>query len=479
VRGRSAASPLVAIATAIILMVATGVAQAASPGPRLWVRLYDGPLHGQDGVAAIAVSPDSGTVFVTGNSQGALTDQDAVTIAYASDGSRLWARRYDGPAHAGDGGVDIGVSPDGATVYMTGLAGGPSSSQILVIAYDATNGARVWGTRVGSQLLFDEVAALAVSPDGSTLFVTGVRRYFDDSDIRTIALDASSGSVLWTRRFEGSSQQPSSPTDVRVSPDGSLVVVTGWFQAAGTDLTSTKGVTLAYDVATGTRRWVQRFDGAVTHGEDRAVGVEIAPDSSAVYVAMTSESAAHGLDILALGYDVSTGSELWRHRYDGPDGLGDEAAAIGLTPDGASAFVTGRSITAIVGSVEVTDYATIAVDTGTGHRKWVRRYDEGIGGHDDPIDLGVAPDGSRVYVTGTSEGLVNGVSSATDFATLAYDASTGTRLGLQRYDGPCGFVDTAVGLAIAPNGSNVYVTGGTGCFDPNTSGDIATIAYPA
>ena len=416
-------------------------------------------------------------MFVTGSSRSELTGQDAVTIAYASDGSTLWSRRYDGPAHGDDGGVDLGLSAQGDTVYIAGSAGGPSSSQILVIAYDATNGARVWATRIGSQLLFDEVAALAVSHDGSRVFVTGVRRYFDDSDIRTIALDASSGSVVWTRRFEGSSQQPSAPTDLRVSPDGSLVVMTGWFQAAGTDPSSTQAVTVAYEAADGSRRWAQRFDGNMPSGQDRASGVEIAPDSSAVYVAMTSESATNDLDYLTFGYDAGTGAELWRHRYNGPDGHADEPGAIAIDAAGTSVFVTGRSLVETVGSVQVFDYATVAIDAGTGHRIWATRYDAGIGGSDEAVDVGVGPGGGKVFVTGTSEGLINGVSSSTDIVTMGLAAASGIELGLRRYNGPCNFVDRAAALAIGPNGSRVYVTGTTNCFDPDTSGDIATIAY--
>jgi hypothetical protein len=464
----------VAIVTAAALTTGIVGASASSPGHLLWARISHGPA-GSDVPSAITVGSDS-TVFVTGASQGELTGVDALTIAYAPDGTVRWTRRYDGPAHLDDGGVDIGVSLDAATVFVTGSAGGPSSSQILAIAYDAADGTRAWTTRIGSQLLFDEAVALAVSPDGTTVFVTGVRRYFDDSDIRTIALDASDGSILWTRLFEGSPQQPSAPTDIQVSPDGSLVVVTGWFQAVGTDIASTKGVTIAYDTS-GTRRWVQRFDGAMAHGSDSAIGSQIAPDSSAVYVAATSESAAHGRDFVVSAHDAGTGAELWRHRYNGPNDLADEASAIGMTTDGASVLVTGRSVAAVFGSVEVADYATLAIDASSGHRVWVRRYDEGIGGSDDPVDLGVSPDGSRVYVTGSSEGLVDGVSTVTDVATLAYDTATGARLGSRRYDGPCGFRDTAVGLAVDPTLPAVYVTGRTEC--PDLSAAIATVAYGA
>jgi DNA-binding beta-propeller fold protein YncE len=478
VRRASAVSALVALGASALLIGSTaGIAWAASPGHRLWAQIYDGPANRPDGPTAIAVSPDSSAVYVTGGSLSNLVGQDAVTIAYDPDGGIMWRARYDGPAHYDDGAADIGVSPDGGTVFVSGTTNGPSSSQILVIAYEAANGGTMWSTRIGSQLLFDEAGSLAVSPDGSVVFVTGVRRYFDDSDIRTIAFDASTGSVLWSRRYEGRFHQTSAPNDLRVSPDGSQVVMVGWFETAGPGLSPTDSVAVAYDAATGLRRWVNRADGDA-HGEDRAFGVEFAPDGSTVYVATESESSTSDLDYLTFAYDAGTGSELWQHRYDGPHSGADQPSAIGVSPDGASVFVTGRSLRFSSGSVDVYDYATLAIDAATGQHIWAKRYDEGIGGTDEPVDLGVTPDGSKVFVTGTSEGLIDGISTATDFATLGYDAATGARLGLQRYDGPCSFLDRATGLALSADGLRVYVTGRTDCPDWSISGDYATVAYP-
>ena len=472
-----APAALVALAIVVLILGTSTWAVAASPGHRLWAQIYDGPAQGRDEPTAIVVNPNSSAVYVTGSRSSNLVGQDAVTVAYAPDGGRLWTSRYDGPSHFDDGAVDIGVSPDGTMVFITGQSAGPSSSQILVVAYKAANGGRAWSTRIGSQLLFDEVRALAVSPDGSVVFVTGVRRYFDDTDIRTIALDASTGTVLWSRRYEGTFHQSSAATDLKVSPDGSLVVMVGWVETGGPGFGSHDSVAVAYNAATGSRRWVDRFD-AKANSEDAGFGVEIAADGTAVYVAAVSASLTNGLDYLILAYDAATGSKLWRHRFDGPAGRDDVPTAIDVSPDGTSVFVTGRTLWTSSGSVAVYDYATLAIDAASGHRVWVKRYDAGIGGSDEAVDLGVSPDGSTVYVAGTSEGVINGVSSATDFATVGYDAATGTRLGLQRYNGPCNFLDRAIGLALSPDGSQVYVAGRTDCLDPDTSGDFATVAYP-
>ena len=83
---------------------------------------------------------------------------------------------------------------------------------------------------------------------------------------------------------------------------------------------------------------------------------------------------------------------------------------------------------------------------------WVARYD---GPSDSPSfdtarSIAVSPDGSKVFVTGYSYG------DGDDYATLAYDASTGTKLWLSRYNGP-GY--GASSLAVSPDGARVFVTG--------------------
>lgn len=65
------------------------------------------------------------------------------------------------------------------------------------------------------------------------------------------------------------------------------------------------------------------------------------------------------------------------------------------------------------------DYATVAYDAVTGAELWVARFDGPASGDDRATALGVSPDGSTVYVAGTSEG--DGTSY--DIATVAYDAA--------------------------------------------------------
>src|SRR5262245_15558994 len=59
------------------------VAYNATAGTQLWVSRYSDPFNGNDEANAVAVSPTSGTVFVTGGSEGSDGAPDYATVAYS------------------------------------------------------------------------------------------------------------------------------------------------------------------------------------------------------------------------------------------------------------------------------------------------------------------------------------------------------------------------------------------------------------
>src|SRR5439155_201224 len=137
----------------------------------------------------------------------------------------------------------------------------------------------------------------------------------------------------------------------------------------------------------------------------------------------------------------STGGLLWVRRYNGPANGDDAALALGVSPGGSKVFVTGYS----TGSTSSYDYATVAYNASTGARLWVKRYNGPANGADAAFALGVSPDGSKVFVTGYS----NGSTSSFDYATVAHDASTGVLLWVRRYKGPGNDYDTAYALGVS------------------------------
>jgi hypothetical protein len=117
-------------------------------------------------------------------------------------------------------------------------------------------------------------------------------------------------------------------------------------------------------------------------------------------------------DYATVAYNASTGGQLWAERYNGPGNGNDQPHSFGVSPNGPQVFVTGVS----VGSTSDSDYATLAYDSSTGAREWLRRYNGPGNGVDEAWSLSVNPSGSTVYVTGESIGLTSGY----DYATLAY-----------------------------------------------------------
>ena len=78
----------------------------------------------------------------------------------------------------------------------------------------------------------------------------------------------------------------------------------------------------------------------------------------------------------------------------------------------------------------------------------------------------------RVYVTGETD---NGPTGGYNYGTISYEASTGRQLWIRRYDGPGRDNDIGLAVAISPDGSKVFVAGGSigSTFDY----DFATVAY--
>jgi WD40 repeat protein len=184
------------------------------------------------------VSPDGSDVFVTGGSWGTASDTDYATVAYdASTGARLWARRYNGTRNDFDLARSLSVSPDGTTVFVTGGSDESDGLFYTTIAYDATTGARDWIAHYKG--LINQAQALAVSPDGNTVFVTGASYGYLSStgyDYATIAYDAATGTRLWVRRFDGPASDDDEASSIAVSPGGGSVFVAGESTGIGTGL---------------------------------------------------------------------------------------------------------------------------------------------------------------------------------------------------------------------------------------------------
>jgi hypothetical protein len=195
----------------------------------------------------------------------------------------------------------------------------------------------------------------------------------------------------------------------------------------------------------------------------------MSPDGSTVFVSGYSHRRSTSYDFATVAYGIDTGAEGWAKRYTDLNSW-DEARSIGVAPDGSTVFVTGMSSSSDAGF----DYATVAYDASTGARRWSKLYNGPGNANDRPNALAVSPDGSSIIVTGHAYSSTTG----DDYATISYDASTGARRWVRRYVGAASTSsDEARDVGVSLDGSTVIVTGYS--YGSTTSNDVATVAYEA
>ena len=429
----------------------------AGSGARVWVERYNGPNNGDDSASALGVSPDGKTLYVTGHSEGVGSGQDYATVAYrTATGVRRWVARYNGPANGDDSANALAASPDGKQVYVTGT----SSGEYATVAYNTATGIQLWVARHHGPANAGSIAiAVAVSPDSSKVFVTGTTQNGDsscgDKSYDTIAYSAATGVQLW----ESNVCNFSSAGALAVSPDGKRVYVTGQFDNE-CGVCSLYG-TFAFNAATGHMIW-QRFYGSQGSQAGSGTAIGVSPHGARVYVSGSITRTAGGTDFGTLAYS-SSGRKLWVRRFRTPGPLvQDLARSLAVSP-GGTVVVTGYSPRIPSGS----DYTTIAYSPA-GRQLWAKRY-IGSGKGVNVATSVAAPGNGKVYITGASTGAASG----SDYATIAYNIFTGARLWVRRYNGPANGNDQATSLAA--RGGRIFVTGGS---QGSTSGlDYATIAY--
>jgi WD40 repeat protein len=406
-------------------------------------------------------------------------------VEEAEAGNQVWISRWAGLGDRRDRSVAVAVSPDGSRVFVTGatfiqegdpFGSDPILSDFVTVAYDRVTGSQIWAATYSGGT-YDVPSDISLSPDGRRVFVTGHSAGITSRDYATLAYDAETGAQLWASRYDAAGISRDVATSVAVSPDGTTVFVTGQTtldSVADIPVVAPAYATVAYDASSGMQRWASQYRGleSTQGSQGAASSVAISPDGGRVFVTGGIEAGPDGyLDIVTVAYDSGTGLQQWVSRYDGPADAVDAALDLVVAPDGGRVFVTGYSY----GADNTYDSATVAYDAVTGAEAWVARLRSGEVVDEFSQSLAVSPDGTRIFVTGHSDPIFD---SGADFMTAAYDTDSGSEVWKRFYDGPARGIDFASSVAVAPDGATVIVTGSSLAAGFSTS-DFATVAYDA
>jgi DNA-binding beta-propeller fold protein YncE len=434
-------------------------AALAAPGDRIWRAAFSGGPRSGAG-RAVAVSPDGSRVFVTGEIQGGRTYG---TLAYdASTGALLWQARWNIVRRGSAYPSDVAVAPAGDRVFVTGTVSAGSGSDFGTVAYDAATGDLVWSrTYDGPAGGTDSAESLAVAPDGGTVYVAGYSASTPPPEITaatTVAYDSATGAQEWVSR-----QSPGSFSNdffsIAVSPDGTRLYATG----SRGRFRVNHLMTDALDAATGDVVWSNSY--GVPHGESNGYVIGVTPDGGSVLVGGANTVAGH-YDMLTIAYDSETGQRRWHRTHD--EGGDDVIRDLAVSPAGDTVAITGS-----VDRHFARDIRTIVYDVHSGATRWARHYDDPARYLDDGYGVAWSPDGRAVYVTGSAENM-----QGSRYVTIAYEAANGDTRWLHRQADHQSFpFGQANAIAVAPDGSAVYVTGFR--YKSQVHADILTIAYEA
>ena len=447
----------------------------SATGAVLWEATYDAPVAGwnNDRPTGIEVTPDGMGVLISATSSSGNSTTDYATVGYnVFTGAELWSARYDGPGQTTDETVGVVVTDDGSRAVVTGRSWGLNTlADLTTIAYDPTNGMQLWLSRYDEPISGkDEARDIAVSPDGSRLF-TANSLSGNGSWSETVAYDAATGSVLWSERFKAGNTSSEGGEVVQVSPDGNRVFV-------GIQNKNEFEIR-AYAAQDGYLLWSSTQAGYYNFPE-RGHEFATSLDGSRLFVGYSRSDQAGfaGRNYATLALDSYTGAELWDVDFDGNQDE-DTPFGLALSPDGQTVVVTGESRLQVFGGL---DAVTVAYDALTGDARWVARYDDGLGTgsmlNERGSDIAFSPDGQRLYVAGRSAfapGLIERV------LVIAYDVATGAELwDAQPQYGTPGGPSSARFIRVAPDGSRVYIGGEADyAATGNIQGDVFVAALDA
>ncbi len=226
------------------------------------------------------------------------------------------------------------VSPDGKHVYAAGRA----DHSIAIFTRDENSGELSYEGRVRNQSGgvsgLKYVSDIAVSPDGAQVYAVG----YGDNSLAIFDRNSSTGTLTFVEHKKRGTMDGAlliaglkRPRALSVSPDGSSIYVTGYSDHSLAHFTVAAG-SVAYEGV------YKHGLGGVTRMR-QPIGLDVSEDGAQVYVASTRDDALVQFDRSA-GDGSLTFVTAYRDGVDGNDGL-DKASDVSVSPDGKNVYATG------------------------------------------------------------------------------------------------------------------------------------------
>jgi hypothetical protein len=285
-------------------------------GDMLWADQFG--THLNDWANGIAADHD-GNVYVVGQTEGSLAGSrgglDSFIRKYDTNGVLQWTRQYGAPANANDYATSVAVSPDGSAVYVVGTYSGPAAANQtsgFLIKYDS-DGVLFWNRNLAAPHNSVHVTGVAVGPLGHVYVVgyatslPGVCCHVGGEDAFMAKYD-NNGNLEWNGQFGTSGHDHA--YGVAVDLSGNPIVVGA---TLGPDQSRWGGGKAYWFVSV----WKFQHDGvglySTTFGSgvgDQAYAISVNPFNE-IFVAGVTQG---GLDGVSAG-----GSDVFVRSYTGSD----------------------------------------------------------------------------------------------------------------------------------------------------------------
>jgi len=414
------------------------------------------PAYGAFSVAAqetvptgIFFKPDGTKMYVIGTTGDDVNEYDLSTAWDVS--SATYLQNFSVAAQEANP-SGIFFKPDGTKMYVIGTTGDAVFSYTLSTAWDVSSATYLQNFSVSAQE--ETPQGIFFKPDGTKMYVLGnIGDDVNEYDLST-AWDVTSASYL--QNFSVAAQE-TGPTGIFFKPDGTKMYVIG---TSGDDVNE-YDLSTAWDVSSAT--YLQNFSVAAQEAAPQSIFFK--PDGLKMYVIGYAGDAV-------FSYTLSTAWDVSAASFDFPtEGYFSVAAqeatpqGIFFKPDGTKMYVTGST------GDDVNEY-DLSTAWDVSSASYLQNFSVAAQ-ETTPQGIFFKPDGTKMYVIGSTGDDVNeyDLSTAWDVSSASY---------LQNFS-VAAQEAIPTGIFFKPDGTKMYVTGSTGDdvneYDLSTAWDVSSASY--